>query len=247
MKYTKNIKNTKREEILSTFSQEEIKTLCEKVFSFSGLDAEGAEYLRLINRSNVKIPERPAEEKVAGKIWDKELTQKALLGAGVGAGLGGIYGAFKKHKNKKDKIKDMLKYGLLGAGLGGVGGGLAGAYSYKQTNPESMGKLYDKATDVTDSHQIAQVEKAVAKNNELAKLIIADAESKDNDYSRIAAAKAINKSGMLFNDPQATFFVSKWKNETPGLMDSAGRGVDYIKNKTGEASNALVEGFKNLF
>lgn len=101
----------KEKELLSTFSSKED-------FYHFAVESLGQDIQDFIDPKIQATRDWFNEENAKGTFSPGSPVGNALIGAGVGAGVGGIYGAFKKKKKKGD----VLKYALLGAGLGGLGG-----------------------------------------------------------------------------------------------------------------------------
>lgn len=132
----------KENKFLNTFSSvSEFKEFSNNLVSF----ALGENIRNTINSTGDFIKtnvEKAGDFVKEGNIDPGTKLGNTLIGAGVGAGLGGLYGAFKKKKNKGD----MLKYALIGAGVGGLGG-LAGTY----------------AKDAFDNYRLNSVENEILK------------------------------------------------------------------------------------
>lgn len=130
-----------RNEIINTFSDMELYALSQKITNFASAEHPSDDYVYLnnlldrnIDNTNYQSMTLEDHDRISNSVMDahdNKSLKYGLTGLGIGAGIGGLYGALKKKKGNS-RLKEVLKYSLLGGGLGGLAGGLAGIYSYNE-------------------------------------------------------------------------------------------------------------------
>lgn len=150
------------------------------------------------NQLQTEIDKRNTElNQIKGSLWAND-TDRTLMAALIGAGVGGVGGLLLAPKSEtKNNFKRKLRYALLGAGIGGLGG--AGLMY------GGIGGLIDSSID--------------SKQKEIDKLVAAKENKVDPgvDYLGDVFHTLIPSFGLGLDDK-----LISARNKTPNLLLAAG-------------------------
>lgn len=198
-----------RRKVLNSFSVEEWIDLCNKMQSFSTTIpivalpqiSDSTREIGLLETMNPSDSQKAAMATYKSN-WDNDILKGSLIGGGIGAGLGGIYGAFRG-KSKKDKLKKALIYGLTGGALGGLGGLMYGTYKGGKT-----GEGYVKHGEKTFKTQKSLNEKITKAKSALEE----EKSAKNNNTYSLDRVIKIIEDPLVSNDEKRALFIELNKN-----------------------------------
>lgn len=253
MKYLKT--NNKRQQVLNSFSDQELIDFSNKVanFAFTKLNFLTPEEAEL-SQMKVVDPAVAGTEayKDYSKNWNNQVLKSALIGGGLGAGVGGIYGALTG-KNKKERLKRAAIYGLLGSGIGGIGGLLHGSYSDGKTlegaykaGDEAYDKQYDLNPKIRDAQEkLDDLTLGVDDNSKMVISMISRLEDPNTSYSEKVGIKnelMKHKRDIPIDLFKKAMGVKLEKPLTTKINDKIGKLVDSGINQWKSVKYKIVEG-----